>query len=382
LIFVLFLLGATLGGASSAVLGVCGPFADVAADAFCPLVLEIFTLGITTGTTPTTYDPSANVNRLQMAAFLSRSVDGVLKRGSRRAALRQFATPQVGDFLAMTTVGSSPFNVECDGADVWVRCGGDGGTVSRVRASDGKLLDTWTGAASGIGMVIALGRVFVSAGLTPGQLYMLDPSQPAGVVTTVATNLGGASYGIAYDGIRIWTANSAGSVSIVTPGVAPPFTVTTITTGFQNPQGILFDGSNMWVTDAGPIPGRLFKLDANGAILQTVTVGQTPVIPAFDGNNIWVPNANEPSISVVRASTGVVLATLTGNGVDAPQYAAFDGQRILVTNGLDGVSLWKAADFTPLGSVPLGVSVTPYGACSDGANFWITLSNQSQLIKF
>ena len=73
-------------GASSALFGVCGPFTDVAADSFCPFVLEIFYLAITTGTTPTTYDPTSNVNRLQMAAFLSRSVDGVLRRGSRRVA--------------------------------------------------------------------------------------------------------------------------------------------------------------------------------------------------------------------------------------------------------------------------------------------------------
>src|SRR5215471_13604816 len=76
-----------LGGWAAAALGACGPFSDVAADAFCPFVLEIFYLGITTGTTATTYSPADNVTRLQMAAFLSRSVDGVLKRGSRRAAL-------------------------------------------------------------------------------------------------------------------------------------------------------------------------------------------------------------------------------------------------------------------------------------------------------
>jgi hypothetical protein len=34
-------------------------------------VLEVFYLGITTGTSPTTYDPASNVSRLQMAAFLS-----------------------------------------------------------------------------------------------------------------------------------------------------------------------------------------------------------------------------------------------------------------------------------------------------------------------
>src|SRR6185295_12971613 len=69
--------GAFIVGAGSAMLGVCGPFTDFTDAGFCPFVLEIFYLGITTGTTPTTYDPTSSVSRLQMAAFLSRSVDGV-----------------------------------------------------------------------------------------------------------------------------------------------------------------------------------------------------------------------------------------------------------------------------------------------------------------
>ena len=36
------------------------------------------------------------------------------------------------------------------------------------------------------------------------------------------------------------------------------------------------------------------------------------------------------SVSVVRASNGAVLATLTGNGLSNPMVAAFDGQRVLV----------------------------------------------------
>jgi len=66
---------AVVVGAGASLLGTCGPFTDVAADVFCPFVLEIFYLGITTGTTATTYDPASNVSRLQMAAFLSRTVD-------------------------------------------------------------------------------------------------------------------------------------------------------------------------------------------------------------------------------------------------------------------------------------------------------------------
>src|SRR6185295_5740441 len=127
------LAAALLAGAGSALFGVCGPFTDVSDAAFCPFVLEVFYMGITTGTTPTTYDPTGTVSRLQMAAFLSRSVVGVLKSGgSRRAPLNQFWTTQQLGSYGLTTVGSSPQDAVADGADVWVTNGGGGGTVSRI----------------------------------------------------------------------------------------------------------------------------------------------------------------------------------------------------------------------------------------------------------
>jgi DNA-binding beta-propeller fold protein YncE len=138
----------------------------------------------------------------------------------------------------------------------------------------------------------------------------------------------------------------------------------------------------MWVTDA--FAGKLFKLDSTGAIIQTVTVGNAPLFPVFDGTNIWVPNNGSNTVTVVRASTGAVLATLSGNGLTFPVTAAFDGERILVTNQLDRVSLWKAADLTPLGSVGTssGSSTEAFGACSDGLNFWITLRDAAKLARF
>jgi hypothetical protein len=42
------LAAALLAGGLSAALGDCGPFADVTDGTFCPFVLEIFYLGITT----------------------------------------------------------------------------------------------------------------------------------------------------------------------------------------------------------------------------------------------------------------------------------------------------------------------------------------------
>jgi hypothetical protein len=377
-----------LGGATS-ILATCGPFTDTANDGFCPAVLEIFTLGITTGTTPTTFNPSGNVTRLQMAAFLSRSVDGVLARSSRRTLAGSFWTPQGPANLGLTTIGTDPRIVVSDGSDLWVSHYLPG-TVSRVRASDGKLLEVWTGATNGYALLSAMGRIFIAGDTSPGNLYRIDPSQPAGAVTLVASGLGPYPNGMAYDGSRIWTgiAGGAGGVSIVTPGASIPWTVTTVTTGsggdIGGVEGMLYDGGNIWTTSADFL---LQKLDSAGTVVQAVGVGNYPQYPVFDGTNIWVPNSDLafPSVSVVRASTGVTLATLTGNGLEngSPYTAAFDGQRILVTtNGGNRLSLWKAADLTPLGSVSTGASTAPYGACSDGINFWITLGLGQRLARF
>lgn len=373
-----FLSLALVGGAGSALLGICGPFTDVTDAVFCPFVLEIFTLGITTGTTPTTYDPASSVSRLQMAAFLSRTVDGVLIRGSQRAAMKQFWKKVQGSAnIGLTTVGGNPRDVATDGLDLWVT-NGPTDAVSRIRSSDGRLLETWTGASGASSPLSAAGKIFVTGDLSPGRLYRIDPSQPAGAVTTLASNLGANPHGIAFDGSLIWTANLAvsGGVSIVTPGATIPWTVTTVTSGFSILSAIVYDGNNVWVSDESV--GRIFKLDASGAILQTVTVATSPLAMVFDGANLWVTH-NSSAISVVHASTGAVLATLTGNGLNGPSAAAFDGQRILVSN-LTGVSLWKAADLTAIGSVAL--SGTPQGVCSDGIDFWIALSNGQALARF
>src|SRR4030095_579211 len=178
--------------------GSCGgqtltlPFTDVMSNIFFCQIAEIYFQGITVGTTPTTYSPTNNVTRDQMAAFLGRTLDTGLRRGSRRAALDQFwtTTPHYDVDLGTTDfVGSDLFFMRSDGLHVWVA---DGvlDNVYRVRASDGKLLDTWTGANAAYGVLCAMGRVFVTGDLSPaGKLYMIDPAAPPGAVTTVTSSL-------------------------------------------------------------------------------------------------------------------------------------------------------------------------------------------------
>ncbi len=366
----------TCGGASITL-----PFTDVSSSNifFCSIA-EAFFSGLTNGTTPTTYNPADPVPREQMAAFVTRTMDQSMKRASRRAALDQFWTTQGADSLGLTDIGGNTGLVKSDGADLWLL---NTFEVIRVRASDGRVLERWTGANNAIGVLVAMGKVFVTghSSVTTGNLYEIDPTQAAGAVTTVTTNLGASPAGIAYDGQRIWTANfGGGSVSIVTLN---PVTVTTVP-GFTVPFGVVYDGANIWLTDVGD--HTLKKLDSIGNILLSVPTGQGPKYPAFDGTNIWVPNSISNSVSVVRAIgglAGTVLATLTDKGLNAPVQAAFDGERILVTNQLgDSVSLWRASDLTPIGTFSTGTGTRPYGVCSDGLNFWISLSFTEKLARF
>lgn len=375
--------------------GTCGgqmitlPFTDVAAgNTFFCSIAEAFLSGLTNGTSTTTFSPSDPVTRDQVAAFATRTMDQSVKRSSRRAALNQYWTTQGANNLALTTVGMGVRLVQSDGADLWV-ANINSGSVSRVRASDGKLLETWTGATGAFGVVCAMGKVFVTEHSSlPARLYQIDPTQPAGAVTTISSALNVFAEGIAYDGLRIWTAHTfGGSVSIITLN---PTSVTSISTGFSKPTGLIFDGSNIWVTDgSNSSSGKLRRLDSTGAILLSADVGIDPQFPVFDGTNIWVPNFNSNSVTVVRASgalAGTVLATITGSGLNNPRSVAFDGERILVTNeNGNSVSLWKASDLTPLGTFSTSTTffpTIPFGACSDGLSFWITLVGSDKLARF
>ena len=85
------------------------PFADLGSTSFCAEIAEAYFSGLSNGTSATTYAPSQNVPREQMAAFVTRTLDQSLLRGNRRAALDQFWTTSPHfDHFATTAVGRSP----------------------------------------------------------------------------------------------------------------------------------------------------------------------------------------------------------------------------------------------------------------------------------
>jgi hypothetical protein len=56
-------------------------------------------------------------------------------------------------------------------------------------------------------VLAAMGKIFATGQSNPGKLCRIDPSQPAGAVTTVATSLEANPAMMAFDGSRIRTAN-------------------------------------------------------------------------------------------------------------------------------------------------------------------------------
>lgn len=390
----------TCGGAS-----VTLPFTDVAStNIFFCTIAEAYFAGLTNGTSPTTYSPSDPVTREQMSAFVTRTLDQSLKRGSHRAALKQWWTPaSVAAFeLSATSTEPGTAGITSDGTDLWAivyDSSSGNGRLKRVRASDGEVLQTWSSSFEFDGWaapLIAAGRVFTSEGFCSagGAIRMIDPTSTAGPVEVADVN--GWPQSLAFDGARIWTANNpmgtcAGtfSVSYVPIGTTIPWTATNLTTGFNHPFGIIYDGSHIWVTDQGD--NRIKKVNKfDGTVIQSIPVGTNPGHPVFDGTNIWVPNTGSDNITVVRAkdtsgnalSSAFVLKTVTAPGLLGPFTAAFDGERVLVTCTLNTVVLFKATDLSFVTAVSTGPDTSPFGVCSDGLNFFVTYNTANKIVRF
>jgi hypothetical protein len=371
------------------------PFTDVPSSNifFCAIASAWFS-GLTNGTSAITYSTAANVPREQMAAFITRTLDQSLRRSNRRAVAQQWWRPMTPEAFRAQNIGVAPGKIAWDGADLWAASKGSTGIaqVSQIRARNGEFLVSDNCGDSAFGaydVIVATGYVFLTSlegASATGKVYRIDVQLPPPGHATHFAETGPNPTGITFDGTNLWTAKNAGgliggSITRIPLDGMP----TTFAAGFTAPADILWDGENLWVADFAA--DRVRRVNpVSGAVLQSIVVGNAPRELLFDGANLWVSNFFDASITVIRAVGGLrgsVLATLTGNGIDGPAGLAFDGERVLVANlSGDSVSLFKAADFTPLGNLPTGTDSKPVGVCSDGLNFWITSEVDSAILRF
>ena len=384
------LLRADTGSCGGAMLTL--PFSDVPSNNgfFCAIAEAYFT-GLTNGTSATDYTPSSTVTREQMAAFITRTLDQSLKRGNRRAVLQQWWTPTLTAALRPVELGAATGKVVYDGSDLWVVVGFL--MVSRIEASSGRVSQIWSIGAAGppnpSDVIAAAGRIYILATNSsgPGRIYRINPEATVGGSATLfESDLGVLPVDITFDGTNLWTANTGGGelVGTISRVRVSDAQDATFSTGFDRPRSILWDGAALWVLDSGD--DMLKEVNpATGAVISTLSVPDDPREMIFDGTNLWI-SSTAGSITLVRAVgalRGTVVQTITGNGLNGCSGLGFDGERVLVANESgDSVSLFKAADFTPLGSLSIGANSTPRAVCSDGVNFWITRHDSDDIVRF
>src|SRR5215469_11247788 len=141
------------------------------------------------------------------------------------------------------------------------------------------------------------------------------------------------------------------------------------------PTAVAFDGANLWVTNAND--STVTKVRASdGTVLGTFNTGSAPSGVAFDGGNIWVANGGGgfgTTVTKLRASDGSTLGTFSVGHY--PSAAAFDGANIWVTNYGDGtVTRLRASDGACVATCTFGVGLAPLGVAFDGASIWVANS--------
>jgi len=258
--------------------------------------------------------------------------------------------------------------------------------------------------------------VLVSLSLLPGCGGGGSPSNPGGTASKWSssnTPVGTSPVGVLFDGTNIWVANensndiykilaSTGAVLHVYPGghgaqylaydnvkgnvwVTNPgdnnVTVVNTTTGSlvtypsgSSPDGIVFDGTNMWVANYSP--ATVTKMRASdGTILATIPVGTSgvsnPRLLAYDpsANCIWVTVGGDNKVDKIDATTATIVGQYAVPGF--PYAISFDGSCMWVTQAsLNTVAKIRTSDGSILGTYNAGVA--PNGMAFDGTFIWIT----------
>ena len=146
----------------------------------------------------------------------------------------------------------------------------------------------------------------------------------------------------------------------------------------DGPNGIAFDGTNIWV--ANFFSDDVTKLTNKGIALGTFPVGDGPAGVLYDGTNIWVANFGDDTVTKMDPLTGATLATYSvGATGDGPSGLAFDGANIWVANSGGDNATMMSIKGQIRGVFPVGQS--PRAMAFDGANMWVVNAVSNDVVK-
>jgi len=249
-----------------------------------------------------------------------------------------------GELVGHFPANVGPTGVAYDGTRIWIT-NYISNTVTVLDAANGAhIIHTYT-TAEGVGLNpngIAFDGEFMwianSGSNTVTALKASDGTIKPGSPFSVGNLPWGVAFGDGKVGEgKIWvTNNGSNTVSALNLNGTPAFTVTV----GSNPRGIAFDGTKMWIANSGSGSNSVTAVNATtgGIIFPSIAVSTTPTGVAFDGVNIWVTNNGDGTI-LLNANTGAIVGTLPFGPGAGPWGIAFDGANMWVTNnGNDSVS--------------------------------------------
>jgi len=286
--------------------------------------------------------------------------------------------------------GTEPVAIAFDGENIWVG-NNVSATVNKLRANDGAPLGSFSVwdpngiCFDGANIWVTSYRLGYGRG---GSKPEANGEKRVGMDNTVSKlrasdgkvmgtfNTGQGPQWPTFDGEHIWIPNSVDN-TVSKLRVSDGVILGTFPVGVS-PVATAFDGANIWVANyTGFGNGTVTKLREDGRVLGTFTVGEGPLGIAFDGANMWVANANDGTVSKLRASDGTTLGTFSVGG-DSPAGVAFDGENIWLAG--DALIELRASDGNPLLALKQPGNSSK-AIAFDGANIWVTLLNAAKVGK-
>jgi YVTN family beta-propeller protein len=265
-------------------------------------------------------------------------------------------------------VGKSPNFSTWSGSNLYVSNAGDG-TVS-ILNSDGKV--TGTIKVGGVPFAMAWDgtRLWVADLGTdnrPGNSVNLFDAKGKKVATY---EVGYGPFSLSYDkdNEQMWIAlYDENKIIAVDSGGNIGTTIDTDT----NPNTVLWTGTKLWATLAGPakLPGNtVIAIDTDGNITGTYKVGKSPADLAWDEDDqlLFVANYDDDNVMALDADGKVVGTYDVGKG---PGALAWDGTHLWVTLSLDKAVVALSKDGEVLKSIPLDAA--PNGVAWDGTYIWV-----------
>jgi hypothetical protein len=203
-----------------------------------------------------------------------------------------------GSILGTFAVGTNPIAVAYDSGNVWV-ANINSNNVTQLNGNTGAVLGTFSVGTKPAGLAFDGTNIGVANNGSNNVTQLAASPGAAKGTFAVTTN----PAGILFDGTNIWVADH-GNASVTNQRHDIRYFPRRKRTDGQR-----FWRNDIWTANFGS--NDVTKLSLTGTVLGTFNAGLGPNGVAYDGSNIWVTDFNGAAATKLKASSGATLNTFT-----------------------------------------------------------------------